>query len=227
MFESKKTVELWVSCGDDYFYGQNGEKKDFEMAVSFYEKAAKKKHARATFMLGLCYELGGKGIKKDLKAAETWFQKAAELGDEDAQKRLASGQTIVPPPPPEDDEDEDDEIESEDTDDEEEDDDENDEDEDDEDNAEDDEEAAEPGKGGETYYDDDIDVDLRTLSADLLNKTGNAYYDGNLGKEENKEKAMRYYLKAAEKGDIYAMCNVGRGYYYSTGVEEDNHKTEY
>jgi len=96
VFESKKTIEMWVSCGDDYFYGINGEKKDMEMAVSFYEKAAKKKHARATFMLGLCYELGGKGLKKDLKTAEAWYQQAAEYGDEDAKKRLETGETIVP-----------------------------------------------------------------------------------------------------------------------------------
>ena len=99
MFESQKKIELWVSCGDDYFYGIDVKKKDYELAANFYEKAAKKKHPCAMFMLGLCYELGGRDLKKDIKKAEMWYQKAAELGNDDAQKRLSTGKTHIPLPP--------------------------------------------------------------------------------------------------------------------------------
>jgi TPR repeat protein len=91
VFESKKTIETWVECGDDYYYGKNGEKVDYEMAVHFYEKAMKKKHPRATYMMGLCYELG-RYVENDLQYAETLYATAAQYGDPDAQKRLKSGE---------------------------------------------------------------------------------------------------------------------------------------
>lgn len=87
MFESKAKIAAWAECGDDFFYGKNGEKKDYESAVFFYEKAARKKHPHATYMLGLCYELG-RFVKKDFARAQALFQAAAALGDEDAGARL-------------------------------------------------------------------------------------------------------------------------------------------
>ena len=99
MFGNRKKIELWVSCGDDYFYGFDVERKDYELAVNFYEKAAKKNDPYAMFMLGLCYELGGRDLRKDIRKAEMWYQKAAELGNDDAQKRLSTGKTYIPPPP--------------------------------------------------------------------------------------------------------------------------------
>jgi TPR repeat protein len=98
MFESKKTIETWVECGDDYYYGKNGEKVDYEMAVYFYEKAMKKKHPRATYMMGLCYELG-RYVEKDLAHAETLYSTAAGYGDPDAKKRLKSGRQAEPAVP--------------------------------------------------------------------------------------------------------------------------------
>ena len=44
MLGSKKKIELWIGCCDDYFYGLDVEKKDYELAAQFYEKAARKKH---------------------------------------------------------------------------------------------------------------------------------------------------------------------------------------
>ncbi|MDR0447857.1 MAG: LuxR C-terminal-related transcriptional regulator [Treponema sp.] len=99
LFASKKKIEMWVECGDDYFYGLDGEKKDYELAAGFYEKAAKKKRPYAAYMLGLCYELGDKDLRKNNEKAVEWYHKAAQLGNEDAQKRLASGKIFVPPPP--------------------------------------------------------------------------------------------------------------------------------
>jgi TPR repeat protein len=96
MFESKAKIQRWADCGDDFFYGQDGEKVDYEMAVAFYEKAMKKKHPHATFMMGLCYELG-RFVDKDLEYAEILYENAAEYGDKDAKKRLKDGKLSVPP----------------------------------------------------------------------------------------------------------------------------------
>ncbi len=88
MFESKAKINMWVECGDEYYYGENGEIVDYEMAVIFYERAAKKKHPHATYMLGLCYELG-RGVAKNDAYANELYKKAAEYGDRDAIKRLS------------------------------------------------------------------------------------------------------------------------------------------
>ncbi|MCL1812576.1 MAG: LuxR C-terminal-related transcriptional regulator [Treponema sp.] len=99
MFASKKKIEMWASCGDDFFYGLEGEEKDYSLAVVCYEKAAKKKHSYAAYMAGLCYELGGMGLRKNNQKAEEWYQKAAKLGNDYAEKRLASGNTFIPSSP--------------------------------------------------------------------------------------------------------------------------------
>jgi TPR repeat protein len=90
MFESKAKIDLWVECGDDYYYGRDGETIDYEMASNFYFKAMKKKHPRATYMYGLCYELG-RCVDADMEYAEILYEKAAEYGDADAKKRIADG----------------------------------------------------------------------------------------------------------------------------------------
>jgi TPR repeat protein len=103
MSKSKEDVQMLADCGDDYYYGINGEKIDYEMAVHFYEKAMKKKHPHATFMLGLCHELG-RYVDKDSEYAETLYEKAAEYGDANAKKRLQTGKLLEPPAPKDDDE---------------------------------------------------------------------------------------------------------------------------
>jgi TPR repeat protein len=93
MFESKTKVNRWVECGDDYYFGRDGEKVDYEMASIFYHKAVKKKHPRAAYMLGLCHELG-RGVDKDMEYAKILYEQAAQYGDMAAKKRLASGTFI-------------------------------------------------------------------------------------------------------------------------------------
>lgn len=97
MLVSEK-AEIWAKCGDDLFYGLEGEKKDYDLAVNFYEKAMRRKHPHATFMLALCYELG-RGVKQDKEYAEILYALAAEYGDKDAQKKIVTGKTIIPTPP--------------------------------------------------------------------------------------------------------------------------------
>lgn len=60
-------------------------------AKSMYEQAASKGSARAMFRLGLVYEEGA-GIPKDRTQAEIWFTKAAEAGLIPAMVRLGVGQ---------------------------------------------------------------------------------------------------------------------------------------
>jgi len=98
MCEIANKVEIWAKCGDDFFYGLEGEKKDYELAVSFDEKAMKEKHPRATFMFGLCKELG-RGVEKDKEHAEVLYDMASGYGNKDAQKRITTGKVVVPPPP--------------------------------------------------------------------------------------------------------------------------------
>jgi hypothetical protein len=90
MFASKAKINMWAECGDDYYFGRDGETVDYEMAMSFYKKAAEKKHPHACYMFGVCLEKGY-GIEKDKPAAKDWYEKAAEYGDENARKRLAEG----------------------------------------------------------------------------------------------------------------------------------------
>jgi TPR repeat protein len=88
VFESKRKINLWVECGDDYYYGRDGETIDYEMASNFYFRAMTKKHPYATYMLGRCYELG-LGVEVDTEYAEILYEEAAGYGDENAKKRLA------------------------------------------------------------------------------------------------------------------------------------------
>ncbi len=103
MFESKVKIDRWVSCGDDFYYGREGETVDYELAYDFYEKASKKKHPHATFMLGLCNEMG-RGTDKDLEYADILYELADNYGDTDAKKRRSSGKVYESTAPRGDDE---------------------------------------------------------------------------------------------------------------------------
>lgn len=55
--------------------------------VELLKKAARKRHPRALYNLGIAY-LRGDGVKADRKAAERYIRKAADLGDKDARAYL-------------------------------------------------------------------------------------------------------------------------------------------
>ena len=63
------------------------EKKDYENAAIWLQKAANQGHAVAQETLGDFYE-NGKGVKKDPIQAMLWYQKAAEQGNAEAQYKL-------------------------------------------------------------------------------------------------------------------------------------------
>ena len=282
MFESKKKIAMWADCGDDFYYGLNGEKVDYELAVDFYEKAEKKKHPHATYMLGVCYELG-KFVEEDMEYAEILYEKAAKYGDEDAKKRLKSGKLVEPSAPKEEEEEEEDY-------------------ENDNENValardyflrkkykkafplfeqeardgnseaqyylglmylggygvkEDPKSAAiwfgkaakQGHKDAQEYIDDiqegeeveqEIERTERAIKSDLemeadfsimepyeIYNIGVDYLNGTGGKPVDPEKALEYFLEAAEQGHISAQNNAGTCYYHGKGVEENNAEAEY
>lgn len=61
-------------------------------------------------------------------------------------------------------------------------------------------------------------------SADYLTLLGDAYSFG-LGKEQNYEEAYRLYRKAAEAGNLEAMCDLGYMYLVGQGIPQDKAKS--
>jgi hypothetical protein len=56
-----------------------GTEKNYQSAVSWYQKAAKQGHAQAQNNLAWLYE-SGQGVKQDLVQAYAWFDSAAHQG---------------------------------------------------------------------------------------------------------------------------------------------------
>ena len=52
---------------------------------------------------------------------------------------------------------------------------------------------------------------------------GTAYYDGK-GVKKDYQKAIEYYKKAADLGDVVAYVNLGKIYYEGKGVKQDYQK---
>ena len=62
---------------------------NMEKAIFWFEKAAKQKHAKATYELGLMYFVSGRGITTDPDKAFKLFITAAELGSSEAKAEVA------------------------------------------------------------------------------------------------------------------------------------------
>ena len=67
---------------EKYYRGQN-----FAKAFEFYQKAAKKGEAEATYSLGRMFEKG-EGAAKNNEKALFWYRRAAELGSENAERAI-------------------------------------------------------------------------------------------------------------------------------------------
>ena len=65
----------------------NGVTKDYNQAVQWYRKASEQGNAIAQYNLGECY-YWGYGVTKDYNQAVQWYRKAAEQGYANAQKSL-------------------------------------------------------------------------------------------------------------------------------------------
>lgn len=78
--------EAQFEVGSRYFRGV-GIKKDYKLAVKWFEKSANSCNPDAECSIAFCY-YNGKGIKKNYKEALSWFIKAAEQGDAEAQNQI-------------------------------------------------------------------------------------------------------------------------------------------
>lgn len=72
----------------DCFYNGIGVNVDFQKACYWFEKAAEQGNIDAQYKLGLCY-YHGNGLDKDYEKARLWYEKAAEQGNECSQINLA------------------------------------------------------------------------------------------------------------------------------------------
>ena len=84
--------------GKIFDYGNGGVKKDQEVAVRWYLRAAEQGYPGAQFNMGSCCQLG-EGVKEDKEQAVYWYRQAALQGDADSQYMLglcyASGEGVT------------------------------------------------------------------------------------------------------------------------------------
>ena len=73
--------------GCDYYYGDNGKNKTYEIAIKWFHMAAEQGYASAQYNLGVCYEYGH-GVPQDYKMAVKWYLEAAKQEDKTAQYNL-------------------------------------------------------------------------------------------------------------------------------------------
>jgi len=73
--------------GVAYYFGDDGIEKDFDKAFDWYKKSAMNGHKKAQYNLGLCY-YKAIGTKKDDSMAFEWYKKSAEQGFALAQLNL-------------------------------------------------------------------------------------------------------------------------------------------
>lgn len=80
-------VDSMYSLGVLYENGDDELEQDYDKAIEWYKKAARKKDTDSMCAIAKLYE-EGKGVEKNLKEAQKWMQKAANWGDEKAMKWL-------------------------------------------------------------------------------------------------------------------------------------------
>ena len=76
--EGDTDVQYWI--GRAYHSGAEGYEQNYQLAVEWYTKAAKRGHVKAQFALGTMYQQGW-GVKQSDNKAFDWYIKAAEKGD--------------------------------------------------------------------------------------------------------------------------------------------------
>ena len=81
--EAKKANQL----GEDYFYGRNGKRKDYNEALKLFRQSAEQGNADGQRNLGEMY-FSGYGVTKNYSEAVKWFRKSAEQGNAISQCNL-------------------------------------------------------------------------------------------------------------------------------------------
>lgn len=79
-------VDAQYNLGIIYYHGE-GVEKDFEQALSWFQKAAEQGDVDAQYNLGFMYGRG-EGVKKDHGQSVQWFTRAAEQGHKGAREIL-------------------------------------------------------------------------------------------------------------------------------------------
>ena len=74
--------DIFFGLGSDYF-----REGDYEKAVEWFEKGARKGDGRSQYALGYCYHFG-KGVVRDFEEAVKWYKKAVRRGESNAQQML-------------------------------------------------------------------------------------------------------------------------------------------
>ena len=201
----------------EYHLGINGKKQNGKKAAEWYLKAAEMGLAEAQVQLAGCYRRGW-GVESDIDLAFEWYHKAAEQGNGWAQyalgdlynqpfkghprdekervkwykKAFAQGIRELPGLP----------------------------------------EPLSPeamAKAAELQAADcKVAVEKKSKAtankaedAESCYRTAEDYYYGNNGKPEDEEKAVKWYLKAAEQGHAKAQYMLGECYFAGRGVDED------
>ena len=79
--EEIRAIDSKFFCqgGNDYYYGLNGKKRNYEEAFKLYMIAAQADDKYAQLQLGRCYR-DGTGVSKNSAEAKRWLKKAAEQG---------------------------------------------------------------------------------------------------------------------------------------------------
>ena len=88
------TASLLTACGkkgeEEFKKGQASYvAQDYKTALTQFALAANQGHAEAQYYIGLCYE-DGKGVEADKSEAAKWYKQAAENGYAEAQFRLGN-----------------------------------------------------------------------------------------------------------------------------------------
>lgn len=81
------TPEQLYNEANNYYYGENGVKKDYNKAFELYLQAAEQGHSDSQLEVGYMYETG-KGINQDKEKAVYWYQKSANQDNKIAQCNL-------------------------------------------------------------------------------------------------------------------------------------------
>jgi len=75
--------------GHRYLHGVNGEEKNSQQALNWFQKAGERGEAGGFHMLGVIYDRDSEVVKQDLTKSTQFYRKAAELGFSGSQNNLS------------------------------------------------------------------------------------------------------------------------------------------
>jgi TPR repeat protein len=83
----QKNVEAQYQLGQLYYEGKSGATKQYQNALTWFQKAANAGNDKAQYYLGLMY-YSGEGVKTNYNKAVDWFTKSAKSNNDKAQYYL-------------------------------------------------------------------------------------------------------------------------------------------